>query len=42
MRDLINKYVPDEQVLQTASDVYSRGWRTIKFYFMIGHPGGDA
>ena len=38
MRDLINKYVPDEQVMQTARDVYSRGWRTIKFYFMIGHP----
>ncbi len=38
MRDLINKYVPDEQVLQTARDVYSRGWRTIKFYFMMGHP----
>ena len=38
MRDLINKYVPDEQVIQTARDVYSRGWRTIKFYFMIGHP----
>ncbi len=38
MRKRINKYVPDEQVLQTARDVYSRGWRTIKFYFMIGHP----
>ncbi len=38
MRDIINKYVPDEQVLATARDVYSRGWRTIKFYFMIGHP----
>ncbi|GAB4508666.1 MAG: TIGR03960 family B12-binding radical SAM protein [Anaerolineae bacterium] len=38
MRNIINKYVPDEQVLQTARDVYSRGWRTIKFYFMIGHP----
>ena len=38
MRDMINKYVPDEQVLQTAREVYSRGWRTIKFYFMIGHP----
>ena len=38
MRDLINKYVSDEQVIQTARDVYSRGWRTIKFYFMIGHP----
>ena len=38
MRNKINKYVPDEQVLQAARDVYSRGWRTIKFYFMIGHP----
>ncbi|MDE2952207.1 MAG: TIGR03960 family B12-binding radical SAM protein [Chloroflexota bacterium] len=38
MRDLINKYVPDDRVIQTAKDVYSRGWRTIKFYFMIGHP----
>ncbi len=38
MRNLINKYVPDEQVLQTAREVYSQGWRTIKFYFMIGHP----
>ncbi|MCY3718804.1 MAG: TIGR03960 family B12-binding radical SAM protein [Anaerolineaceae bacterium] len=38
MRNLINKYVPTEQVLQTARDVYAGGWRTIKFYFMIGHP----
>ncbi len=38
MRDMINKYVPDDQVIQTAREVYTRGWRTIKFYFMIGHP----
>ena len=38
MRKMINKFVPDEQVLETARAVYSRGWRTIKFYFMIGHP----
>lgn len=38
MRDIINKYVPDEQVLETAREVYERGWRTIKLYFMIGHP----
>lgn len=41
MRDIINKYVPDEQVIETARDVYSMGWRTIKFYFMIGHPDED-
>lgn len=38
MRDIINKYVPDTQVLETAREIYQRGWRTIKLYFMIGHP----
>jgi len=38
MRDIINKYVPDAQVLDTAHEIYKRGWRTIKMYFMIGHP----
>lgn len=38
MRKIINKYVPDQQVLDTAREIYSRGWRTIKLYFMIGHP----
>jgi radical SAM family uncharacterized protein len=38
MRNIINKYVPDEEVLAAAREVYSRGWRTIKLYFMIGHP----
>lgn len=38
MRDIINKSVPDEQLLSTAREVYSRGWLTIKLYFMIGHP----
>jgi radical SAM family uncharacterized protein len=38
MRDIINKSVPDSQLLSTAHEVYSRGWLTIKLYFMIGHP----
>ena len=38
MRDIINKSVPDEQLLTTAREVYKRGWVTIKLYFMIGHP----
>jgi radical SAM family uncharacterized protein len=38
MRNIINKYVPTEQVLATARAVYERHWHTIKFYFMIGHP----
>lgn len=38
MRQIINKYVPTEQVLDTAKEIYRRGWHTIKLYFMIGHP----
>ncbi len=38
MRAIINKFVPDAQVLETAREIYKRGWRTIKLYFMIGHP----
>lgn len=38
MRRVINKFVPTDQVLETARQIYSRGWHTIKLYFMIGHP----
>ncbi len=38
MREIINKPVSTEQLLQTAREIYSRGWQTIKLYFMIGHP----
>lgn len=38
MRRIINKPVSTEQLLQTASDIFSRGWTSIKLYFMIGHP----
>jgi radical SAM family uncharacterized protein len=38
MRNIINKPVSNAQLLETASEIYSRGWTTIKLYFMIGHP----
>jgi radical SAM superfamily enzyme YgiQ (UPF0313 family) len=38
MRQIINKYVPTDEVLETAREIYTRGWHTIKLYFMIGHP----
>ena len=38
MRRVINKFIPTEQVLEAAREVFKRGWRTIKLYFMIGHP----
>ncbi len=38
MRDVINKPIASAELLQTAEEVYKRGWTTIKMYFMIGHP----
>lgn len=38
MRRIINKFISDDQLLQTAREIYSRGWTNIKLYFMIGHP----
>jgi radical SAM family uncharacterized protein len=38
MREIINKPVSTEQLLETARQIYSRGWHNIKLYFMIGHP----
>jgi hypothetical protein len=38
MRDVINKSIATEELLKVADMVYSRGWRLIKLYFMIGQP----
>jgi radical SAM family uncharacterized protein len=38
MRNIINKYVSHAELLETAGEIYRRDWRTIKLYFMIGHP----
>jgi len=38
MRNIINKPIAGEQLLETARAIYSRGWNNIKLYFMIGHP----
>lgn len=38
MRRIINKFIPDEQILETVREIYRRGWTTVKLYFMIGHP----
>ncbi len=38
MRQIINKPVSTKQLLETARQIYARGWPTIKLYFMIGHP----
>jgi radical SAM family uncharacterized protein/radical SAM-linked protein len=38
MRDVINKNVTEEQLLETAERVFSRGFDKMKLYFMIGLP----
>jgi radical SAM family uncharacterized protein len=38
MREIINKPVSTQQLLDTARAIYSRGWHNIKLYFMVGHP----
>jgi radical SAM family uncharacterized protein/radical SAM-linked protein len=38
LRALIDKWIPDEELLQTTGSVYARGWNKVKLYFMIGHP----
>jgi radical SAM family uncharacterized protein len=38
LRDAINKKVTEDDLLQTVEASYSRGWRRIKLYFMLGLP----
>ena len=38
MRDVVNKNVTEEQLMETAERVFSRGWSRMKLYFMIGLP----
>lgn len=38
MRDVVNKNVTEDDMAQTAHRVFSRGWRRMKLYFMIGLP----
>ncbi len=38
MRQIINKPISTDQLLDTAREIFSHGWQTLKLYFMIGHP----
>lgn len=38
LRDVINKNVTEEQLLDTVRRAFESGWRRIKLYFMIGLP----
>ncbi len=38
LRNIINKPIPTDHLLEIAGEIYSRGWTRIKLYFMIGLP----
>ncbi|MBM3317673.1 MAG: TIGR03960 family B12-binding radical SAM protein [Candidatus Eisenbacteria bacterium] len=38
LRDVINKGIRDEDLLQAVAAAYERGWRRVKLYFMVGLP----
>lgn len=38
MRDVIKKGITEQDILQSASMVFSGGWTNVKLYFMIGLP----
>ena len=39
MRAVINKELDEAELLETARQVFERGWLSLKLYFMIGLPG---
>ena len=39
LRRRINKDIATADLLNVAEEVFSRGWRTLKLYFMMGLPG---
>ncbi|MDZ4230410.1 MAG: TIGR03960 family B12-binding radical SAM protein [Dehalococcoidales bacterium] len=39
MRRSINKNISEDELLETTTAVFSRGWTGVKLYFMLGLPG---
>jgi radical SAM family uncharacterized protein len=38
LRNVVNKGTTEEQILETATAAFARGWRSMKLYFMVGLP----
>ena len=38
LRSVINKWIPDEELLEMSAKAYGLGWNHVKLYFMIGLP----
>jgi len=38
LRQVINKYTPEDRLMETAATAFERGWTGLKLYFMVGLP----
>lgn len=38
LRAVIDKWIPDEELIEVTGNVFARGWDVVKLYFMIGLP----
>ncbi len=38
LRDVINKGVTEEDLMETVTEIFQAGWRRVKLYFMLGLP----
>ena len=38
LRDVINKNLPEDEILNTCSQAFEGGWNNVKLYFMLGLP----
>jgi radical SAM-linked protein len=38
LRDIINKGITEDEILETVRNVFDGGWNAIKLYFMVGLP----
>lgn len=38
MRDVINKGLTEERILEASRTAFESGWSTLKLYFMLGLP----
>jgi len=38
LQRVINKYIPEEELLATAGAAFKKGWLSLKLYFMLGLP----
>lgn len=41
LRDSINKKINEDELIEKMKELFGKGWKTVKLYFMLGLPGED-